>query len=153
MEVEDKRKTGSYDPKGIGEQSESQILARFLKHGLTVLMPFGDNQRYDLVVDEDGDFIRVQCKTANLERDGRSFTFPTASSNWYRGTTRTYIGEVDVFAVYSREEDEVYIVKVDNAPRKSCRIRLRPPKANTGRRARQGRDHLFKPNRSLRSYS
>jgi hypothetical protein len=50
--------------KAIGEVSEAVILAEFLKAGFPVLLPFGDNQRYDMVIEVSGRFLRVQCKTA-----------------------------------------------------------------------------------------
>lgn len=57
------------DPEAIGERSESQVVAAFLRRGRVVLRPFGDNERYDLVLDDDGVFTRVQCKTGRL-KDG-----------------------------------------------------------------------------------
>ena len=56
--------------KDVGERSEAQVLAALLKLGKVVLMPYGDNQRYDFVVEDGGEFIRVQCKTGKL-KDGR----------------------------------------------------------------------------------
>src|SRR5262249_30713483 len=56
---------GMPNTKSIGEVSEAIILAEFLKAGFPVLLPFGDNQRYDMVVEVGGRFLRVQCKTAS----------------------------------------------------------------------------------------
>src|SRR5260370_37668620 len=50
--------------KTIGERSEAIIIAKFLEVGYGVLTPFGDNRRYDLVIEgADGNFYRIQCKT------------------------------------------------------------------------------------------
>lgn len=38
------------------------ILARLVQAGKMVLVPFGENQRYDLLIDEGDVFVRVQCK-------------------------------------------------------------------------------------------
>ena len=51
--------------KSIGEVSEAVVMAEFLKAGFPVLLPSGDSQRYDLVVEAGGSFLRVQCKTAS----------------------------------------------------------------------------------------
>jgi len=52
------------NPKSIGERSQAHIIARFLDVGYNILIPYGDNTRYDLVIeDADGNFYRVQCKT------------------------------------------------------------------------------------------
>jgi hypothetical protein len=38
-------------------------MAALLRRGKKVLMPFSDNCRYDIVVEENGSFTRIQCKT------------------------------------------------------------------------------------------
>lgn len=142
-------KTG-YDPKGVGEKSEAQVLAAFLRSDKVVLLPYGDNQRYDLVVEEDGQFIRIQCKTAFL-RDG-SFSFCTCSNNWNTKKKRGYEGEIDLFAVYLRERDEVYLLPVHKVPKTECYLRLTPPKNGQVVRTRNASDYKFIKDRSLRSY-
>lgn len=84
--------------KAKGEVSQGQILA-LLRKGENVLTPFGDNQRYDLVVERAGTFVRVQCKTGRLKRG--AIAFDTCSSYVHRGRgKRDYRGDADVFAVY-----------------------------------------------------
>jgi hypothetical protein len=51
--------------KMAGNASEAVVMAEFLKAGFPVLIPFGENSRYDLVVEADGRFLPVQCKTAS----------------------------------------------------------------------------------------
>ena len=131
-------------PKMVGEKSEAQVLATFLLADKIVLQPFGDSQRYDLVVDEDGDFIRVQCKTAELR--GGGFKFATSSRRW-SGQRRNYRDEADVFAVYLREAHQVFIFKVQDTPAVSCSVRL-----DAYGKWRKSADHLFLPDRSLRDY-
>lgn len=148
----DKRKQPGFDPKGIGEKSSAQILALFLEHDKRVLIPFGDNQRYDLVVDDDGDFVRVQCKTAALMKNGNGFVFPTCSTNWYSGTNKNYRGAADIFAVYLRERREVFILGVDKCPLRECSVRLVPAANKQKKGVRLAEDYLFDPEKSLRSY-
>ncbi len=53
----------------IGDITEAAIIAQFLQLGFIVLTVYGGNQRYDLVIeDADGQFWRVQCKTARIRR-------------------------------------------------------------------------------------
>src|SRR5579872_7116210 len=67
--------------KQLGERSQAHIIARFLEVEYTVLTPYGDSSRYDLVIeDADGKFCRVQCKTAWVEGGDAGFiTFATTS--------------------------------------------------------------------------
>jgi len=56
---------GVVHTKVTGDTTEAIILAEFLKAGFPVLIPFGENHRYDLVIEAGGRFLRVQCKTAS----------------------------------------------------------------------------------------
>lgn len=121
--------------KDIGERSEAQVLATLLKGGKTVLKPFGDNQRYDLVVDEDGEFLRVQCKTGVLKKG--SIYFPTCSSYGHRGRGKKgYKREADIFAVYCPATDKVYIIPVEEAPERQCYLRVEKTKNSQDKRIR-----------------
>jgi hypothetical protein len=140
--------TGKYDPKGIGDRSEARITAEFMDAGLYVLVPFGDRNRYDIVIDENGTFIRVQCKTARLMRD--KFVFKTESNNWNTGTRKSYKGDIDVFAVFLRENKKVYIFNVKNVPKGYCSVRLTEDRSNHGKRFAS--EHEFIPGKSLLNY-
>jgi len=108
------QKDKDYNPKAVGEISEVKCLAKFIELGIPVSKPYGDNQRYDFVIEcQNGRLLRIQCKTARMKENG-SFLFPTRSSNWNKKTHRTYIGEIDGFCVYLRELDKVYIYPIDD---------------------------------------
>src|SRR4051794_5884579 len=87
-------------PVDVGTRTEAAILGELSRLGYAVLVPFGVNQRYDLVLDVDGEFIRVQCKTGRL-RNG-VVIFPTRSirTNTREILKRCYFGEVELFLVY-----------------------------------------------------
>jgi len=55
-------------PVDVGTRTEAVVLAELVKRGYRVLLPFGHNHRYDLVLDVEGRFVRVQCKTGRLSR-------------------------------------------------------------------------------------
>lgn len=116
--------------KQIGDISVAQIVAKLIKAGKNVLAPvLSDNQRYDLVVESDGRFERLQCKTGRL-KDG-AVSFPTCSSSVHRGGERKYYtGQIETFAVYCPENDEVYMVPIEVTPKGYCSIRTEKPKNN-----------------------
>lgn len=129
--------------KTIGERTEAIILAEFLKAGYVVLLPFGDNQRYDLVIDVDGDFLRVQCKTARLIGHGARLVFQASSSHAHRGGPRRgYRGSADLFAVFSPDTCEVYIVPVDAVGESDVSMRLTDPQHRYPG-LRYAKDHLL----------
>jgi hypothetical protein len=102
-------------------------MAALLKRGKKVLTPFGDNARYDLVVEEDGRFTRIQCKTGKLSRG--AIVFSVASSQYHRGgKRRDYRGQVDAFGVFCPDNEKVYIISIDNLPLvREAKLRLTPP--------------------------
>ena len=50
-------------PNAIGERSQGAIAAEVMKYGYIILVPFGEAHRYDMVIEKDGQFSRLQCKT------------------------------------------------------------------------------------------
>lgn len=117
----------STNSKSIGETHEALILARLLQLGWVVSLPFGDNQRYDMVVDRDGVLFRAQCKTGRLSRG--AIMFPTASKNGFTGVRSSYEGQIDVFVVYCVETERVYWVPISDAGTSTyCSLRSDPAK-------------------------
>ncbi|KKL71296.1 hypothetical protein LCGC14_2096380 [marine sediment metagenome] len=115
--------------KAIGEISQACIMASLLKAGYAVLTPYGDNLRYDLVIEKGGEFFRVQCKTGRLDKG--AIVFPTASSYRHRnGSNRHYRGQIEYFAVYYPDNDTTYLVPVDEVGVSTAALRLEAPKNN-----------------------
>ena len=111
--------------KQVGEIAEACVLTALLKAGYVVLTPFGGNQRYDFVVEKNGVFLRIQCKSGRI-CDG-CVIFQTSSAHAYHGKCkRDYYGDAELFAVYCRELDKMYIVPVDDVGCSSTQLRLEP---------------------------
>ncbi len=126
--------------KQVGEVSEAQVLGALLLSGEIVLQPFGDNQRYDLVVDRDGEFVRIQCKTGRLA-DG-VVSFAACSSSVHRGgTKRDYRTDADFFGVYCPETKMCYLVPVGEVGRTEGTLRIDPPKNHQQRKVRWAKDY------------
>jgi hypothetical protein len=130
--------------KSIGDRTEAIVLAELLKVGYTVLLPFGDNQRYDMVIDESGSFRRIQCKTARLANDGDVLIFKTSSTYAHRGRPqRGYLGDADLFAVYAPSTDQVYIIPVEGSAGSAMSIRLTPPRNGHQANIKYAKDFLL----------
>lgn len=118
------------DPKTKGEISESIAKTEMVKRGVTVLEPTIENVRYDFVVEEDGEFYRLQCKTA-AKRDGKiRFEARSSQHNNTGGKRENYDGEVDYFIVCSPDVGNVYLVPIEETGKSSKTLRLEPPKNN-----------------------
>ena len=64
-------------PKELAIDSTLATIFALRPAGFDILLPFGENTRYDLVTDDGSRLRRVQCKTGRL-RDG-AVRFPTCS--------------------------------------------------------------------------
>ena len=132
------------DTNSIGDISESAIITRFLQLGYVVLTPYGGNQRYDLVIeDTDGQFWRVQCKTARIQDNGTVVAFNTANHNvaTKNRQMRHYRGQCDYFAVYCEEFNKIYLILVDQVGTTRVNLRLVPAKNNQEKHVRWAKDY------------
>lgn len=113
--------------KATGDRTEARILHALLERGYSVSVPFGDNDRYDLVVDTGSTLLRVQCKTDWLE--GECVRFKTGSQTTVDGETRVvdYADGIDAFAVRCADSGALYWVPVEEAGRKRTYLRVADP--------------------------
>lgn len=100
----------------------------FIKLGYNVLIPYGDCERYDYVVDANGKFIRIQSKTARSEDEGASFKFSGRSCNRKAGkiVRHQYTkNEIDYFATTFNGKS--YLIPVEECG-SDKRLRILPTK-------------------------
>ncbi|HXR32002.1 MAG TPA: group I intron-associated PD-(D/E)XK endonuclease [Solirubrobacterales bacterium] len=103
-------------PVDVGHRAEAAILSELVKRGYRVLLPFGVNQRYDLVLDCEGRFLKAQCKTGRLREGVIQCSTQSIQSNTRSTRWRSYTGEVDLFIVYCPQNDSVYVIPADEVP-------------------------------------
>jgi hypothetical protein len=117
------------DTSSMGEVSRWQIIAALTRRRKHLLTPIGDHLRYDLVIDDEGTFLRVQCKTGRL-RNGAVW-FPACSRCSRKGPNgyvrRTYRGEIELFGVYCPDNGKCYLVPVGEVASISGCLRTDPP--------------------------
>jgi hypothetical protein len=131
-------------PKRIGDRTTLAVMAALELAGYTLSLPFGENTRYDLVIDDGRQLWRVQCKTGRL-REG-AVRFPACSSYAHhanpRFTQRDYLGEIDAFAVYCPETTAVYLVPIcDVMLRRQGALRVDMPRNHQQRKIRFASDY------------
>jgi len=113
--------------KQVDDETEARIIAALITEGYSVSIPFGDNDKYDLVLDTEQRLFRVQCKTGWIEED--VVRFKTASKTTVNGdvTMADYDGELDAFAVRCPDNGALYWVPLEDAGKKSTYLRLTKP--------------------------
>ncbi|NUB90481.1 hypothetical protein HT576_05460 [Haloterrigena sp. SYSU A121-1] len=111
--------------KEIGDTTESRALSMLVAYGYSVSIPFGDNDRYDLVVDDGETLYRLQCKTAWSNKD-RTIRFNTHSQTTKNGTyhKQPYRNDIDAFLVYYPGNEQFYWIDVADATEQKMELRF-----------------------------
>jgi PD-(D/E)XK endonuclease len=128
-------------PVDVGQRTEGAILSALIRHGYSVLVPFGVNQRYDLVLDCDGRLLRAQCKTGRLRDGVVQFSSQSIQSNTRRTRIRSYAGEVDLFIVHCVENERVYVIPAEDVPNSCMYLRIDPSRNQQCKRVRWAKDY------------
>lgn len=130
------------DTNSKGNIAHTQILAALAKVGKTVLIPITEHGRYDLVVEENGKFSRVQCKSGVLKDGCVIFRCFSVTVNTKETKHRPYSPEeVDYFGVYCIDNDKCYLVPCDGENTGSITLRIDPPKINITKGIRWAKDY------------
>jgi hypothetical protein len=89
-----------------GEWAELCFMAKAAGMGMAVSRPFGDSQRYDVLVESGGRIVRVQVKSTIYRRRGNEYSLNVMGPQRKKYKT----GTVDYFAVYLIPDEEWYII-------------------------------------------
>ena len=96
-----------------GNLTELQCLTAFYERGIKVSLPYGENCRYDMIIDVNNHLLRVQCKTSNFVSD-ECFKFSCRSTrvNSNGCYERRYTkDEIDLFATFY--QGQCYLIPVE----------------------------------------
>lgn len=117
----------------IGERTEAVCLAELVKRDFKVLTPFGNNRRYDFVIDTRHGFKSVQCKTGRLTKGRIEFNAYNAMGH--------YKEDVDLFLVWCPDNDKVYMVPTKDVGTSKPYLRVDPPKNGQAKGIRWAKDY------------
>ena len=115
--------------------------------GYAISVPFGENTRYDLVIDNGTRLERVQCKTGRFRKG--AIRFATCSTYAHhkepRLPHRDYVGEIDSFAVYCHSTNAVYLVPIkDVSTAREGSLRVDAARNNQKRLVRRAEDYVIR---------
>lgn len=112
-----------------GNLTELQCLAAFVEQGCTVSIPYGDNSRYDFIVDIDRRLYKIQVKTSSLKKDtDNAIVFSCRSTHVNCSgvkNVRYNENEIDFFATYW--ENQCYLIPIKESSVEKT-LRFAPPK-------------------------
>jgi hypothetical protein len=130
------------ETKRKGMVAELAIMAEAAKRGYRILVPFGEDCPYDIVVERNGKLERVQCKYT--ESKGQFVEVRCqCTNNWV--TTRYTPTDVDWIAIYDHSTGASYFVPSELLTpngRAIMHLRLTPPANNQVRGIRWASEFL-----------
>lgn len=110
-----------------GDFTEAVVIAELKRRNISTALPFGDNERYDLVVETpDGSLVKLQIKTGWAADGVINFHGRSSHTNSRGNVYKPYSGDVDYFAVYSHEYEELFLVPEDEV-NSSKKLRVEEP--------------------------
>lgn len=117
--------------KRIGNIGEAKVLAKFVEMGIPIYIPFGDDEKADLVAKFNGKLNKIQMKTSIKSKNGCSiFDLTSSTAHRTNGGRRKYSNsEIDYFALYSLDRDKIYLMKAPDNPMTAITIRFEDTKS------------------------
>lgn len=126
--------TVQINTKKVGNLTELQCATRLYELGCAVSIPFGNSEKYDLIIDYDNKLYKVQIKHANIHYDElNEAEYITFECRWQSHNSQGYRQnkytkeDIDFFATFYN--NECYLV-----PQSECSnvktLRIKKPKNN-----------------------
>lgn len=117
--------------KAKGAQTELNCLAYLHGLGYDVSVPWGDNARYDLVLDVNHKLYKLQCKTSSLVDESQEGVYKFSCQSVYmntQGTRTVSYNEQDVDFFCTFIEGKCYLVPLAETSKREKVMRFVPPR-------------------------
>lgn len=125
--MNNKYNAGYKNSKSFGNVGEMRIAYEFVKRGFVVSFPFGDNARYDMIVDINGELKRVQAKTTARQNEYGAFTFHNYYQTYHRNNKHKFVyddSEIDYVCCYVQPIDECLIIPIKDLDSNTIAFRV-----------------------------
>ena len=120
--------------KDIGNLTELQCITNLYALGCGVSIPFGDNQKYDLIIDYKNKLYKIQVKHArDVIFDNKIVGF-SINTRWQGHNSKGYImhsylkEDIDFFATYHK--NNLFLIPIEECTSGGKVIRYNIPKNN-----------------------
>ena len=109
-----------------GDIAEAKVLSYLISKGYKALLPWGEDNRYDLVCEAKGVFKKIQVKYVTPKNGALDVPLRSAN-NW--NAFRYSNEDVDLIAAYNPENDKVYFISLNDFKNvATIKLRLARPK-------------------------
>ena len=125
-----------------GNIGEAAILFEFVKRQIPVSIPYGDNERYDLIAEFNGKLNKIQVKYCSQETNNDGVICPCASSYNHTSTRTGWESytedEIDYFCFWIASDNLALIVPISEiGDQKSITFKRTPSKNGQATRLMQ----------------
>ncbi len=108
--------------KDKGELVEQIVITEFMKLGIPVSKPIGDNQPYDIIIDLNGKLLKIQVRTCWRGENMNSLKIPFMNSRMnakiaYKTTSKD---KIDYYVAYSFDTGKCYLINVTETDNTNC---------------------------------
>ena len=105
-----------------GITTEVIVAQKFIEKGYIVSIPYGNNSRYDMIVDTDKNRYRIQVKHASINDNG-SYTVNTSNTvTTASGNSKKYYTKEDVDFIVTVIEDQLVVIPVEMVEHSQSKI-------------------------------
>lgn len=105
-----------------GITTELIVAQKFIEKGYIVSIPYGNNSRYDMIVDTDKNLYRIQVKHASINDNG-SYTVNTSNTvTTASGNSKKYYAKEDVDFIVTVIEDQLVVIPVEMVEHSQSKI-------------------------------
>jgi hypothetical protein len=113
-----------------GNKAEAAVLSKFVKLEIPISLPFGDNEKYDLIAEIKNEFKSIQVKYGSY-KDGVVSCDARCRIGSKRIEYETYEGKVDFIAIWCETLDQVYLIPARDKSITNITLRVEPPRNNS----------------------
>lgn len=130
--------------RAVGNTGEAIALAEFVKIGLCVFMPFGQNTPIDLMVFSKDRFWKIQVKTTQKVKNGVMY-FDMCRTNGFTFEKTPYTDkDTDYFFLYCIENGYKGLISIkDVLNTTELSLRIENPKNNQRKKIRFAHEYIF----------
>lgn len=106
-----------FTPKQLGNIGESKVISAFIENNVPVYIPFGDNEKADIVAEFNGKLNKIQVKSSYEFKDGyfSVHLISNTRTKKYKQYIHEYTkDEVDYFALYNYQSDILLLIPIED---------------------------------------
>jgi len=133
------------DKKNQGVVGQLRVAHQYQLFGYNIFFPFGDTQKYDLVIEKEGIFKKVQVKTT-LAKEGYIYVDARVIGHNLKGVKvyQPNATDFDILAVVEMKSQNVYAIPYDGSQRQFT-LRTAIAKNNQQKNVRLASDYILGP--------